>query len=145
MIENISYDKGIVAIIIYNDYDNDGIKFLSPTDFPLQLGYMHRPNGYKVMPHIHNSVHRECIGTQEVLFIKKGVIQIDFYSFDQDYLESRVLKDGDIILLAGAGHGIVVIEEAVIVEVKNGPYIEEADKGRFEGNKEEKIKSHDPR
>lgn len=145
MIENISYDEGIVAVIIYNDYDTDGIKFLSPTDFPLQLGYMRRPTGYKIMPHIHHPVHRECIGTQEVLFIKKGVIEIDFYSFAQDYLESRLLKAGDIILLAGAGHGITVIEEAVIVEVKNGPYIQDADKGRFEGNKEERIKSHDPR
>jgi hypothetical protein len=31
----------------------------------------------------------------------------------------------------GAGHGIEVLEEATLVEVKNGPFIEGADKGRF--------------
>jgi hypothetical protein len=87
------------------------------------------------MPHIHHPVRRETIGTQEVLFIKEGVIRIDFYSFEQVYLESRQLSAGDFVLLVGAGHGITVLEPAIIVEVKNGPYLSEADKGRFEGIK----------
>ena len=60
---------------------------------------------------------------------------MDFYSFDQKYLESRQLSAGDVIMLAGAGHGIEVIEDATIVEVKNGPFVEGADKGRFEGKR----------
>jgi len=70
-----------------------------------------------------------------VLFIKSGKIRIDFYSFDKVYLESRELAAGDIILLAGAGHGIEVLEETTLVEVKNGPYIDGFDKGRFEGKR----------
>jgi len=69
------------------------------------------------------------------LFIKSGVVRIDFYSYEQVYLESRELSAGDFILLAGAGHGIEVLEDATIVEVKNGPFIEGADKGRFEGKR----------
>ena len=135
MIETITSDDQIVAIIVYRDYHVDGIKFLSPTDFSLQLGHMSRPAGYQVVPHIHNPVHRHTVGTQEVLFIKKGVIRVDFYAFDQRYLESRQLSAGDLIMLAGAGHGIEVLEDAVIVEVKNGPYLEDADKGRFDGKR----------
>ena len=131
--ETIVHNGEIVALVIYRDYEVEGIKFLSPNEFTLQLGHMRRPAGYKVIPHTHNPVERSTIGTQEVLFVKSGVIRVDFYSFEQVFLESRRLVAGDIILLAGAGHGIEVLEEATIVEVKNGPYLEGADKGRFDG------------
>ena len=62
-----------------------------------------------------------------------GKIRVDFYSQEQVYLESRTLITGDVIFLIGAGHGIEILELAEIFEVKNGPYIEGADKGRFEG------------
>ena len=135
MIENITCDGQTIAIIVNHDDHVDGIEFLSPNDFSLQLGHMHRLAGHQVAPHIHNPVRRHTVGTQEVLFVKKGVIRVDFYSFDQKYLESRQLSAGDVIMLAGAGHGIEVIEDATIVEVKNGPFVEGADKGRFEGRR----------
>ncbi len=133
MIEKVIHNNTVIALIIYKEYDQQGIQFLSPNEYSLQLGYMTRPKGHKVVPHTHHAVHRNTIGTQEVLFIKKGKIRIDFYSFEQEYLESRKLSAGDIILLAGAGHGIEVLNEASIIEVKNGPYIKGADKGRFRG------------
>jgi hypothetical protein len=138
MIERIIHENTVIALIIYNGYKQDGIQFLSPNEYSLQLGYMTRPKGYQILPHIHNPVCRNTVGTQEVLFIKSGKIRIDFYSFEQVFLESRDLSAGDIILLAGAGHGIEVIQEAVIVEVKNGPYIKDADKGRFDGKRQKK-------
>ena len=134
-VETIQCDGQVIAIIVHRDYRVDGIKFLSPNEFSLQLGHMTRPAGYEVVPHMHNPVERNTIGTQEALFIKKGVVRVDFYGFDQRYLESRQLEAGDLILLAGAGHGIEVLEEATIVEVKNGPFIEGADKGRFDGKR----------
>ncbi|MBU1086387.1 MAG: hypothetical protein KKD05_02595 [Candidatus Omnitrophica bacterium] len=135
MIEKIVHNDIVIAVIIYKDHEKDGIQFVSPEDYSLQLGSMKRPKGYKILPHIHNPIDRKTVGTQEVLFVKKGKICIDFYSFEQVFLENRQLSAGDIILLVGAGHGIEVIEEAVIVEVKNGPYVKDADKGRFEGKK----------
>jgi len=137
MIETIRHDDAVVAIIMYQDHrlGENQIEFITPNEFSLQLGYMNRPVGYQVMPHTHNPVRRETIGTQEVLFIKEGVIEIDLYSFERVYLESRKLSAGDLILLAGAGHGITVLEPATIVEVKNGPFVSGADKGRFEGIK----------
>jgi hypothetical protein len=135
MIEKITHNGYVIAIIIYKNFQRDGIAFVTPNEFSLQLGHMTRPVGYRVVPHVHNPVPRNTIGTQEALFIKSGRIRIDFYAFDQTYLESRELEAGDIILLAGAGHGIEVLEEATIVEVKNGPFVEGADKGRFEGRR----------
>jgi hypothetical protein len=135
MPESIMHAGSIIAIIVRRDYEVNGINFLSPNDFSLQLGYMKRPQGYQVIPHVHNPVQRQTIGTQEVLFIRQGRIRIDFYSFEENYLESRELSEGDLVLFAGAGHGIEILQEASILEVKNGPYIEGADKGRFVGNR----------
>lgn len=136
MIETITYNKTIIAIIIYKDYQTEGIAFITPKEFSLQLGYMNRPAGYQIMPHTHNPIRRETVGTQEVLFIKSGAIRIDFYTLDHHYVQSRDLSAGDIIMLAGAGHGITVLEPVVMVEVKNGPYCPEADKARFECKKD---------
>ena len=137
MIETIHHNNSVIAIIVYKDHHTEGIEFITPQDFSLQLGSMTRPAGYKIIPHIHNPVRRETTGTQETLFIKRGRIEIDFYSFEQVYLQSRILSTGDIVLLAGAGHGINVLEESEIIEVKNGPFVAGSDKGRFEGRKGE--------
>lgn len=137
MLETVVDQDEVIAIIVYKNYHNDGINFITPEGFPLQLGYMSRPAGYEIKPHIHNPVRRLTTGTQEVLFVKKGAIRIDLYSFDQAYLESKELSEGDFVFLAGAGHGITILEAAIMVEVKNGPYIAEADKGRFEAKRED--------
>jgi mannose-6-phosphate isomerase-like protein (cupin superfamily) len=77
-------------------------------------------------------VPREVHYTQEVLFIRRGVLRVDFYDDRQNYLESRTLHGGDTILLASGGHGFEVLEEVEMIEVKQGPYAGEHDKIRFE-------------
>ncbi len=131
MIENIQHKEKTIAIIIYKDFHQEGITFFTKNDVPLQLGYMSHPKGHEILPHIHNTIKRKTTETYEVLMIKKGRIRIDFFSCAQEYLESRELTTGDIILLIGAGHGIICLEPTVIVEAKNGPYYPEKDKERF--------------
>jgi hypothetical protein len=92
---------------------------------------MNRPRGYVIPPHVHNPVAREVHFTKEVLFIKSGKVRVDFYDDDQEYLESRVLRAGDVVLLAFGGHGFEMIEDSEIIEVKQGPYCGESDKTRF--------------
>ena len=41
--------------------------------------------------------------------------------------------------LANSGHGIKVLEESEMIEVKQGPYLEKGDKVRFDAVEEEKI------
>ena len=139
MKEKIELDGKIIAIIIRSNFTKNGIEFFTPNDFSQQLGYMKREKDYQIEPHIHNSISREVMLTQEVLFIKSGKVRVDFYSDHQEYYESRVLNSGDIILLANSGHGIVTLEESEIIEVKQGPYIEADDKVRFEEVAEDKI------
>jgi mannose-6-phosphate isomerase-like protein (cupin superfamily) len=132
MIEYIA-DKGkILSIIIRAQFQKDGIEFFTPNDFSQQLAYMKHGKGYSILPHVHNAVLRNVQLTQEVLFIKSGKLRVDFYDDNHNYLKSRILRDGDVILLAHGGHGFVMLEESEIIEVKQGPYAGERDKTRFE-------------
>ncbi len=135
MIEKISHNGALLATIIHSGFQKDGIQFFSEEKDLLQVGQMSRPKGYKIVPHIHSKVKRSTEGTQEVLFVKKGKIRVDFFSQKKEFLESRTLHDGDIILFIDAGHAIEFLEDAVIAEVKNGPYVEGADKEKFKDNR----------
>jgi mannose-6-phosphate isomerase-like protein (cupin superfamily) len=134
MIEQIIHQETILAIIIRANYQKDGISFFTPGDFSQQLGYMNRPKGYVIDPHVHNLVERKVTLTQEVLYIKSGAVRVDFYDDDRNYLESRTVATGDVILLAAGGHGFEMIENSEIIEVKQGPYCGDEDKVRFEHN-----------
>jgi len=133
MIENITYDDHIVAIILRATYNEQGIKFFTPDDHSQQLAYMNRPQDYIIQPHIHNPFERTIQLTQEVLFIKSGKVRADFYDDKKNYLESRILNQGDVILLSFGGHGFEMIEPSEIIEVKQGPYAGDMDKIRFSG------------
>ena len=142
MIEKVEINKIIYEIIIRSSYENEGIKFFTPNNFSQQLAYMKSPNGYEIKPHINQIISKKIEFTQEVLFIKSGKIRVDFYDKEKNYLLSKILSKGDIILLSEGGHGFKVIEECEMYEVKQGPYDEANDKKRFKGisNKETKIK-----
>jgi hypothetical protein len=131
-LEKIVHKNQLMAIIIRSDFTAEGILFLTPNNFSQQLGYMNRPADYRIAAHKHNKMHREVFYTQEVLFIKKGKVKVDFYDEDQNYLEFRILQTGDVILLASGGHGFEMIEPTEMIEVKQGPYSGDRDKMKFE-------------
>ena len=133
MVEHITHDSELLALILSNKFKASGTHFITPSDFSQQLAYMHHPAGKVIEPHIHKLAHREVQYTQEVLLIKSGKMRVDFYGEEQQYLESRVLEKGDVILLIKGGHGFEVLEELEMIEVKQGPYLGEQDKLRFKG------------
>jgi mannose-6-phosphate isomerase-like protein (cupin superfamily) len=132
MIEKVFFQETQLAIIIRAHYKKEGISFFTPGDFSQQLGYMNRPQGYIIDPHVHNLVERKVTLTQEVLYIKSGKVRVDFYNDDRDYLESRIIETGDVILLAAGGHGFEMLENSEMIEIKQGPYCGDEDKVRFD-------------
>lgn len=131
MTEEILHKGRLLALILRAGFRAEGIKFFTPDDFSQQLGYMNRPRGYVIPPHVHNPVERSVHYTKEVLFIRSGRVRVDFYDDDQTYLESRILESADLILLAFGGHGFEMLEPTEMIEVKQGPYAGDADKTRF--------------
>jgi mannose-6-phosphate isomerase-like protein (cupin superfamily) len=139
MIEMLKNGDQLLAVILSRKFAEPGIHFFTPDDLSQQLAYMRHPSGKVIEPHVHNPVDRSVQYTQEVLFIKRGRLRVDFYDNGQAYLESRILEAGDVILLATGGHGFEVLDEVEMVEVKQGPYAGDQDKTRFTGVSADKI------
>ena len=139
MIEQLNHNEKVLGIIIRAKYHTDGISFFTPGGFSQHLGYMNRPKDYVIEPHVHNLVERKVDLTQEVLVVRSGKVRVDFYDDDCNYLESRILQTGDIILLAHGGHGFKMLEPTEMVEVKQGPYCGDQDKTRFTPIDDNKI------
>ena len=132
MKEQIHINGELCAIVISASYDVPGIHFFTSNELSQQLASMSYTTGKVIPPHTHNPARREVTYTQEVLFIRKGKVRIDFYSRKQEYCTSRVLSTGDVILLISGGHGFEVLEDLNMIEVKQGPYIGDTDKTIFE-------------
>ena len=125
-------ENDIMAILIRDNYSSEGIEFFTDTKYSQQLAFMHHGSGHIIAPHIHNHIERQIFNTQEVLVIRKGRLRIDFYNDDKDYLKSAILREGDIIMLVSGGHGFEMLEETEMFEIKQGPYLGDLDKDRFE-------------
>ena len=131
--ETIRHNDRIIAMVLRADESFPGTVFFTPPEFSQQLGFIIHSGGHHIQPHTHNKVKREVVSTQEVLIIRKGKVRVFLYTDDRCFLSELVLKSGDIILLASGGHGLEIMEDAEMIEVKQGPYVDEmVDKNRFE-------------
>ena len=132
-VEEVVHEGRRLALVLRADFSMPGfgIRFLTPDDAILQLGYMRRPGGHEIQPHMHKPFERTTQGTQEVLFVKEGRVEGDFYARDRAHVATRELRTGDWLFLFGEGHGFRMLEPTVMIEVKNGPYAGDQDKDRF--------------
>lgn len=136
--EEIEHKGNLFAIIIRSNYSSEKITFFGNPEFSQQLGYLPHKKGNKIEAHFHKEVRREIKLTQEVLFIKRGKIIVDFYTNDKKYIKSRILNTGDLLFLCNGGHGFEVLEDTEMIEVKQGPYSsKQKDKEVFKGIKDD--------
>ena len=132
-VEQIKHDGELLALIVRDKYSKPGISFFTPPELSQQLAYMRHGAGKVIDAHFHNAIPRAVAYTQETLFIKRGRLRVDFFDDQLQYLESRELKAGDVILLVKGGHGFEVLEDLEMIEVKQGPYSGDQDKTCFVG------------
>src|SRR6185312_8431756 len=61
-IETIRDGAVLLAIIIRRTHSPNGISFVTPPDYSLQVGEMTRDTGYEISPHVHLPIHRDTVG-----------------------------------------------------------------------------------
>lgn len=122
-IEKVEKDGRLYACIFRREIPvQDGVKFLTPSDYPLQVGLIQRSAGYTFRPHIHRDMHYEVNTTQEFLYIQRGRMRLKVYDFDWNMLYEGELHEGDFFFSVAGGHSFDVLEEVRLIEVKQGPY-----------------------
>jgi hypothetical protein len=130
--EEIRDGRGeILALIVRSGYRPDGVSFLSPSEWPLQLGVSTYLPSQVVRAHSHRPRRISIDSVQEVVHVDAGRIQVDFYDTGDHPAGTSDLSTGDTILFIRGGHGIRMLEETRIIEVKQGPYSGEADDKRY--------------
>lgn len=131
-IEHITWQDERIAIICRTEYSPSATEFLTPLDYKQQLGFIVYPAGGVIQAHTHKPLERHIVGTSEVLGVRSGRLEVDFYNSKRDLIATRVLEKGDLVLLISGGHGFRMLEDTVLLEVKQGPYTGIDEKERFQ-------------
>lgn len=129
--EQIFSEGKLLAFVIRNELSPATTTFVTPPEINLQLGYVVYPNGGQVLRHMHRPIERHITGTTEIIFIKKGRCLMDIYDDKQKLVNSIDLKQGDTVLMIGGGHGFRMLEDTILLEIKQGPYTGMEEKVRF--------------
>jgi hypothetical protein len=135
MMEEIrdGYTNQLLAIIISRRFcmPVGSTKFFTDNAASMQLGYFRHSAGHVIEPHRHTPAVRSIYDTQEMLLVRRGRLRVDLYNAENKVTDIRTLEAGDIILLVKGGHGFVCEDDTEILEIKQGPYLGEQDKTRF--------------
>src|SRR5215813_5705732 len=131
LVERICWQDKCLAYVIRTEFLPAKTTFLTPPDYKQQVGFVVYPAGGEIQRHVHRPLERHLVGTSEVLIVRQGRCEIDIYNDDRELVATRELREGDIILLVGWGHGFRVLEDTVLLEVKQGPYTGIDEKIRF--------------
>ena len=123
----------IARLIPAEDAWGGGLKFFSNDGDFVQVGTWGYPRGKELLAHAHNLAPREIQWTQEVLYVRKGSLRADIYDNHKRKLAEWTVKEGDIVVLLGGGHGYHILTEGTeVLEIKNGPYLgADADRKRL--------------
>lgn len=132
--EIIKDDNDDLIAIIYRDEDwQKGLNFITPDNLFIQVGSWWYDKGKKLDSHKHLEYIRKANITQEMVYVKDGLMRVDLYSVNKVFIKSFELKKGDLSVLVSGGHGYEILEENTkIIESKNGPFISvDKDKKKF--------------
>lgn len=130
-VEVISSDNQPLVYIVRGGSLPERTTFLTPPEFKQQVGYVAYPAGGEITRHVHRLLERHLVGTSEVLVTLKGKAEIDIYDDAHELVATRELRQGDVMLMIGGGHGFRMLEDTVFLEIKQGPYTGLEEKERF--------------
>jgi hypothetical protein len=131
LVESIECDGQLIATIIRAEKMPDETEFVTGDDVKQQVGFVVYPEGGIIPRHIHVPMERHLRGTSEVLVVRKGILEADFYTDGKEFICTRLLRQGDVLLLVSGGHGFRCLKDTVLLEVKQGPYLGPQEKQRF--------------
>lgn len=131
ILERITSNGVPLCYLIRSHSVPDKTTFLTPPEFKQQVGYVVYKTGTEIARHIHRSIERKLVGTSEVLIVKSGHCLIDIYNDERELITTRHLYESDIMLMVGGGHGFRMLEDTVLLEIKQGPYLGIDEKERF--------------
>jgi hypothetical protein len=121
-VEHIVWRDKPLAFIVRAQLNPEHTTFLTPSEFEQQVGLVVYPAGGEIRRHAHRPVERRLSGTSEVIVVRRGHCEIDIYNDQRDLVAKRELHCGDVVIVVAGGHGYRMLDDTVLLEVKQGPY-----------------------
>lgn len=122
MIEPITWDGNVLAYVIRGTMTPEKTVFPTPPELELQVGFVVYQTGGVIPPHRHVPITRSIDRTCEVIVVRKGRCEVDIYNDDRQVVATRELCAGDLVIIVSGGHGFRMVEDTILLEVKQGPY-----------------------
>lgn len=127
----VDKNNKLLAFYIQFNSSNEEKNFITDNSLEFQVATFNLPKNTEIIRHYHPEQKREIKGTSEVLVVQDGSLTVDIYSDEKQLVKSIKLKKGDMISMVSGGHGIKIDDDCKFIEVKQGPYSDNADKVRF--------------
>lgn len=116
--------ENILVAIVFDGTFEEGTKPLTGAVFSLQALAFRHPKGRIFPAHFHKPQRRVTENLMEALVIFSGKIRVDVY-YEKEIVESVELSGGEGIIIVNGGIGAEVLEDAAMMEFKNGPFLED--------------------
>lgn len=130
-IETIKDGDEALAYIVRASNAPERTAFVTPHDCPQQVGFVVHRADFEIARHFHRPIERVIVGTPEVLVVRQGRCEIDIYDRNRQFVATRELHSNDVMVMVGGGHGFRMLEDTVLLEVKQGPYFGPDEKRQF--------------
>lgn len=120
--EPITWDGRVLAYVIRGAMTPEKTVFPTPPELELQVGFVVYEAGGVIAPHRHVPITRNIERTCEVIVVRKGRCEVDIYNDNRQVVATRELSTGDLLITVSGGHGFRMVEDTILLEVKQGPY-----------------------
>lgn len=121
-------DGDPIALVVPKAEFGDGANFVTPDEFPLQLGLLSYAAGESSAAHKHVDRELGAVEHQELIHVVSGTVDVDIFDTDDREIETVTLESGDTAFFVAGGRGWTAQEDAKLVEAKLGPFLGEGDK-----------------
>lgn len=122
-VEPILYEGKEIAVVYRASIEVSERLFLTESNNPFQIGLHERKKGTKIGAHLHNCPKPLSISEiQEFLYVVRGTIRLTMLTKKNETIAVKGLTVGDSVLLKSQAHRIEFLDDARIIELKQGPY-----------------------
>ena len=108
-------------MIVRSHYEPHQTGFLTEDECSQQVGFVVHPAGHEIARHIHPPRQRLIDDFMEVIFVKRGKMITEIYNPDKKLIATREIEAGDLLVMLSGGHCFRMLEDTILLEIKQGP------------------------
>jgi cupin fold WbuC family metalloprotein len=125
------HDDNLIALVIDINDSKESKNFYTDESNDIQFGVFNLHENEVIEKHFHPEQERSIKTTSEVLIILEGTVMASLFDKKLEFLKEITLRSGFVLITFNGGHGLKVLEDTKLLEVKQGPYNDQTDKIRF--------------